>query len=491
METDNISIIGTSYQNHDGGMCLIENGKVSIVKLSERYTRIKHDGYIIPFIEEFLLNGDNLSVMFISSINYDKSVEVLNTDKKIKIISEHHLLHAYCGFYSSNFDDALCIVMDGYGYQYENKNEVISAYLFENGKFSKEIDKIYEDFPLKENTTCSIGRKFAKMCETLNISDVGKGDFDSGKLMGLAQYYGNENKLPKEYLNEEWWFKVCQANELQRNSEEDILKLIAKYVKQTGVKNIVLSGGVFLNCVATYKILKNLNINLHVDPICNDNGICLGAAFKGYFDETGKIPERINHTYFGASQNEYNFENLKIAKVSYSNIIDLILDKNVVAIFQGQSEIGQRALGNRSLLFDPRVVEGKYFVNKIKNREQYRPFAASVLLEHVDNWFDIGESPFMSYASNAYENAIENVPAVIHADNTCRVQTVTQKQNYHFYNLINEFYVRTGIPMLLNTSFNLAGEPLVETFDDAKNILSKSELNFIYLPELNILVSKK
>jgi carbamoyltransferase len=184
-------------------------------------------------------------------------------------------------------------------------------------------------------------------------------------------------------------------------------------------------------------------------------------------------------------------ENESIINCSYSQVIDLIQQKHLVALFQGRSEAGPRALGNRTLMFDPTVPNGKDLVNLIKRREWFRPFAASCLLEHVHDWFDMAglkESPFMMYAVNALSGVMEKVPSVIHIDNTCRVQTVTKKQNLHWYNLIEEFYIRTSVPMLFNTSFNLAGDPLVETIEDALDTLRRSEIEYLYLPEIGKLV---
>jgi len=194
---------------------------------------------------------------------------------------------------------------------------------------------------------------------------------------------------------------------------------------------------------------------------------------------------------------DYNFEvscnEFQRKTVSYSDVIDLLVAGNIVAMYQGRSEAGPRALGNRSILFDPRVKDGKDIVNKVKNREWYRPFAGTILKEFVHEWFDmrgLDESPFMMYAVNAKENAKELVPAIIHVDGTCRIQTVTQEQNLHYYNLINEFYKRTEVPILFNTSFNLAGDPLVETMDDAFDTLRKTEIKYLYLPERNELLIK-
>lgn len=180
-----------------------------------------------------------------------------------------------------------------------------------------------------------------------------------------------------------------------------------------------------------------------------------------------------------------------INDVSYSDVIDKILDQKVVALFQGRSEAGARALGNRSLLFDPRNKSGKDIVNQIKKREEFRPFAGSILMEYAKEWFhmeNISESPHMSFSLKCIEEKVKEIPAVVHVDGTCRIQTVRRKQNLHFHKLISEFYIRTGVPLLLNTSFNLAGDPLVETPEDALNTMSNSEISYCYFPEINMLV---
>lgn len=166
--------------------------------------------------------------------------------------------------------------------------------------------------------------------------------------------------------------------------------------------------------------------------------------------------------------------------------LEIILKQEILAIFQGASEMGPRALGNRSLLFDPRNKDGKTIVNKVKKREWYRPFAGTVLLEHATEWFEMGtikESPYMSFAIPVKENKKELIPSITHVDGTCRIQTVTEKQNKNFYNLIKSFYEKTQVPILFNTSFNLAGEPLVETKEDALSIMARSDLNYLYIPK--------
>ncbi len=165
-------------------------------------------------------------------------------------------------------------------------------------------------------------------------------------------------------------------------------------------------------------------------------------------------------------------------------VIDLLLKQKPVVIFQNDSEWGPRALGNRSMLFDPRNKNAKEIINKIKGRQWWRPTAATILWEHKDEWFDfenLNESPYMTFAIEAKEKARQEIPAVVHVNNTCRIQTLKKNQNFHYYNLINAFYKITKIPLLLNTSFNLAGWPLVETFNDATYTLFNSDLEYIYI----------
>jgi carbamoyltransferase len=167
------------------------------------------------------------------------------------------------------------------------------------------------------------------------------------------------------------------------------------------------------------------------------------------------------------------------------NAVNILLEQKPLVIFQGKSELGKRALGNRSILFDPTNKDAKNIVNKFKKREWWRPLAGTILLEHVHDWFDIAtlkESPYMSFAVDAKQQAIKKIPSIVHVDNTCRIQTVTKEQNLNYYNLILEFYNKTKVPVLLNTSFNLAGFPIVETLDQAKNVCSVSEFKYLYLP---------
>ena len=181
-------------------------------------------------------------------------------------------------------------------------------------------------------------------------------------------------------------------------------------------------------------------------------------------------------------------------KITPEQVAKLISERNIVTIFQGRSEAGPRALGNRSILYDPTDPNGKDYVNKVKKREWFRPFAGTVLLEKANKWFDMAgleESPFMMYAMDVWPDKQEKIKAITHVDGTCRIQTVTEEQNPHYYKLIQEFEKITGVPILFNTSFNLAGDPLVETIEDALETMLRSEMKYMYVPELEMLLEKK
>jgi carbamoyltransferase len=290
----------------------------------------------------------------------------------------------------------------------------------------------------------------------------------------------------------------------QTQTQEQVVRLIRKAAEMSGKKRVVISGGYGLNCVANYhylEALKDDGIEIYCEPVSNDAGTAIGAAmmfYKGITNDS-KVEPRAETLYLGP---QYEYTNEQIEKIvakydaevvdaTHADIVELLINKNIVAQFQGRSENGPRALGNRSFLFDPRFADGKDFVNGVKRREYFRPFAGSILEEHVHEWFDLRgmkSSPTMMYAVNCQPGIEEKIPSIIHIDGTCRIQTVNKEQNKHYYDLINEFYKKTGSPIVFNTSFNLGGDPLVETLDDAVATLAKSEVEYLYLPEYGKLV---
>jgi len=289
----------------------------------------------------------------------------------------------------------------------------------------------------------------------------------------------------------------------QTQTQEQVVRLIKKAVALSGKKNVVISGGYGLNCVANYHYLEQLKdegINLYVEPISNDAGTAMGAGmmfWRALSDSREK--QKLDTLYLGP---QYTYTEREIKeKVQYAggevldatnkDVVKLLREKNIVTIFQGRSENGPRALGNRSVLFDPTFEDGKDFVNTVKRREYFRPFAGSIIHEHVHEWFDLrgmDETPHMMYAVNCKPGVAEKIPSIIHVDGTCRIQTVKRDQNPHYYDLIKEFYDQTGIPIVFNTSFNLGGDPLVETLDDAIETLVKSDIEYLFLPEYGKLI---
>ena len=294
---------------------------------------------------------------------------------------------------------------------------------------------------------------------------------------------------------------------IQQETQHQVLRLIRKAVKETGHKNVVLTGGYGLNCVANYWYLEKLKdegICLYVEPVSNDCGTALGAALLWHhrINQDTRQRKPITNLYLGPKY-DYTDKEIEVTSEKYEavieeathkTVVDLIQNKNIVALFQGRSEAGPRALGNRSFLYDPRDPDGKDHVNTVKKREFFRPFAGTILKEHVHEWFDLRgmeETPFMMYAVNCQPGIEEKIPAIIHVDKTCRIQTVTEEQNKHYYDIIKTWYDATGCPIIFNTSFNLGGEPLVETLDDAIRTLATSDVEYLYLPEYNkIIISK-
>jgi carbamoyltransferase len=428
----------------------------------------------------------------------------------------HHEMHTAQAFYNSGFEKAVVIVADGGG----SITEIVPT---DGGKQACEIEsiftaeypakfvKIHESNSNKQNISC--GWKFEMISTYLGFSF-----WDAGKVMGLASY-GKPNPnvpdldddtlftrlegfkcrvdLPRTFQND-----ADLAYELQTKTQRRILNLIKKGIEMSGCKNVIVVGGYGLNCVANYYYRKNLpdDVNLYVEPISHDAGTSIGSAKFIWHMETGDTTIRpLKHIYYGPKPSYENIESKlregeTIQDIDYDGVIDLILKGNIVALFQGSSEGGPRALGNRTLMFDPRIPNGKDIVNKIKGREHFRPFAGSCLEEFCQSWFDMAgmeSSPFMMYAVDVWPEKIPFIQSIVHVDNTCRIQTVNEEQNYHWYNLIHTFHNKTGVPILFNTSFNLAGEPLVETVDDAIRTLRNSLIEYVYMPEIGKLITIK
>ena len=462
----------------------------------------------------------------------------------------HHNMHAACGFYNSGFKSAACVIVDGAGsfLQIEGLKDV--CFEFEtifHATYPGNFKQVYKHIGTQEamgfyhdegsNIYITEHPGITKAYEAVT-QYCGFPAIEAGKLMGLAPYgkpnsslppfvvdgYVNRNIIRPNYPNgaflipnkhaalkddhkyhEQGKFTDIQkdlAYKIQQESEEYVIELIRKAHELTGEKNIVICGGYGLNCVANYKYQKAFpELNIYCEPISHDGGTSIGGA-KLVWNKLNNItePSKQSSVYYGPQYDTTKYEatlsrsGMKTTKVSAADVAKLISEENIVCLYQGRSEGGPRALGNRSILFDPRVKNGKDIVNEVKHREWFRPFAGSILEEYVHDWFDLAgrdSSPHMMYAVECKPGVENKIPSVIHVDGTCRIQTVNKEQNLHYYNLISEFNKITGTPILFNTSFNLGGDPLVETLDDAIRTLQESELKYLYLPEIDTLVSKE
>jgi carbamoyltransferase len=376
---------------------------------------------------------------------------------------------------------------------------------------------------------------------------LGFGFIEAGKTMGLSSYGKKDDNIPNLFLGNRtskdlfiphypagafidqnrieifrrtteptaWHKDPSLLTDIEKNLawkiQDETQNVLASYIEKavsaTGLKKVVIAGGYGLNCVANYYLQKRFpDLEFYFEPIAHDGGTAIGIAKLIWYEHLQKEQkefsvEKQTSIYYGSEYSlpdikqilEENEKTVSVKKVSYKEIAELISNKNIVSIFQGRSEAGPRALGNRSILYDPRDENGKEFVNLVKGREWFRPFAGSVLKEDANDWFDMAgaeESPFMMMAVNVAADKITQVPCITHVDGTCRIQTVSSEQNPHYYNLIKAFKEITGVPVLFNTSFNLAGDPLVENIFDALNTLFNSKLKYMYLPELELLVTK-
>jgi len=458
----------------------------------------------------------------------------------------HHLAHAYSSFFSSGFDEASVVVADASGsilshlnklpnwYEEDYKQKLptnqdwcegISIYHFKKNEFTEVYKKwIKYPVPLETEDGVSVGTVYSEGSLQL-IYEPNDNTWPAGKLMGLASYANqsivdeapyfivekdgdifipNKRIYPKVTYNSDFYSRACVAGIYQREQERVSIMLAQKAKNLTDSKNICVAGGSFLNCNSNEKILDSgLFDNCYFVPASDDSGIPLGCAWYAYqqlidIEKVEYLSPYIGKTYtdkeINSALNEFPF--LTIEK--YDNFENLLEDvsfwltqNRVIGWFQNGSEIGPRALGNRSILASPINSWMTGHINSdIKKREWYRPFAPAVLFEHQSEifWSDV-YSPYMLVTTTVKEEWRNKIPAVTHVDFTARHQSVTEESNPRFYSLIKKFYEKTGVPVLLNTSFNGPKEPMVESPRNA--ILTFIETNLDYLVLNNILISKR
>ena len=531
-----MNILGIQ-SGHNSSVALYKNNKLIYYNQEERLSRLKKD-YSFPILclNQLKNKVSKIDVILITSYNpCEITNQISNFLIKLKVIKEavpvfylfkaHHLMHASKAFFSSGFKDALIFVVDGRGSSYNLSDgsvgyETASVYTV---NYPNEFNAVYKriftqqdninhlkvnpdfEFPLTykiNNVSISKATQFEITNQhTLahfysNISKTLGFENEEGKLMGLSAY-GKENLLIRNYLNEKFIFNennfILKNNsninmssadlsyETQIKFEKDYLDLVKTFIEKfNNYKNIILTGGTGLNILNNRKIKTYFkNHNIYVDPMCGDEGNSIGACQHYLYRMTKNHTfDKVNSLYLGPRYNIKLKEKYK--KVNEDYIVNLLLNKNIVALYQDKAEAGPRALGNRSLLMDPRIKNGKHVMNKIKGREQFRPLACCVLEEHAKDWFDLDYSPYMMYSAHAINNTNKIVPSIVHEDLTCRIQTINKKQNPKLYKILKLFYKKTKVPILMNTSFNLKGEPIVETPEDAINTLRKSKINYLY-----------
>lgn len=469
--------------------------------------------------------------------------------------SLHHLGHASAAFYASGFETAAAVVVDGAGSLHqEDTGDGGQVAGFETETiyqcaYPHEFNAVYKRYSNGTGGNWDNGIQEFDGSVTITKSYeavshyLGFGFIEAGKTMGLAPYgtrdenippffvggKGNKNLLLPMYpagafIDEsrfpylrrfsnpaEWHLDFNLVRDVDKNlawhvqweTEQQMFNLIQKAVDLTGETNIVLSGGFGLNCVANYKYLKKFpDIKFWIDPIAHDGGTALGLARYAWYQHSKSIDiAPLKTVYLGIPPDYGQLDSIsgqvgdriQISDATVDTIADHLDQGKIIALFQGQAEGGPRALGNRSILFDPRVADGKDRVNIVKQREWFRPFAGVVLEDKAGEWFDMAgldASPYMMYAVDVLDVKAELIPAVTHVDRTCRVQTVNSAQNKNLHSLLTVWCEKTGVPVLLNTSFNLAGQPLVENLVDAVLTLLNSQIDYLWLPDIGKLVSK-
>lgn len=438
----------------------------------------------------------------------------------------HHLCHASSAFFVSPFEKATILTIDGIG-------EFTTTLL---GVGEKNKIKILKELPYPN----SIGFLWEKIDKFLGLTE-----YDSAKIMGLSaygdskKYYQKFKELVKiandgEFLLDnnilkfrsedlkplEKLFGVQKLNSitdrtrdhediaagLQKITDEVIISLLKYLSEKTGLPNLCMSGGVALNASSNYKVLSSGYFkNVFIQPASHDAGTALGAAYYIWHNMLNRKKEFVmRHTFWGPEYSDKTVEKLlKENDLKYKKITNiekvtagLLAKENIIGWFQGRLEYGPRALGHRSLLADPRDIKLKDLLNnRIKHREPFRPFAASILAEDTDSWFKMPKiqsisSEFMLVAFDSKKEKQKLIPAVIHVDGTSRIQIVTKKVNPKFHKLLTEFKKITGMPLILNTSFNVIGEPIICSPQDAVNMFGKTEMDYLVINNFLIFKNK-
>ena len=482
---------------------------------------------------------------------HDKNFNDIN---KINF-SEHHFSHAASAFYPSPFKEAVILTLDGVGewatttvaIGKENKIKIIKEIHFPHS-----IGLLYSAFTYYTGFKVNSGEykvmglapygepkyKDIIINELLDLKEDGSFrlnmkyfNFATGLTMTnqkFSKLFGQKVRNPNNELLTQFHMDI--ASSIQAATEEIVIRLTSSISKETKIKNLCMAGGVALNCVANGKILKkNIFEKIWLQPAAGDAGGSLGAALAFWYQELNnkrniiKNGDEMNGSYLGPSFEEKDIENtLKklgavYEKMSEENLINTIANElkneKTVGWFQGRMEFGPRALGSRSIIADPRSSKMQKELNlKVKFRESFRPFAPSVLAKDVKEWFDFNsESPYMLFVADVKKDiqipmnendkklfGIEklnvkrsSIPAVTHVDYSARIQTVHQDTNPKYHKLLSRFKDITNCPVLVNTSFNVRGEPIVCSIEDAFKCFMGTNLDILVCENFILLKDKQ
>ena len=447
-----------------------------------------------------------------------------NDIKKI-YFSDHHLSHAASAFFPSPFEEAIVLTADGVGEwatttvaigkgnKLEIKKEIhfphslgllYSAFTYYTGfkvnsgeyklmglaPYGNPIyeDKIKKLIDIKDDGTFRLDQKYFNYATGLTMTNK--------KFNNL---FGQKPRNPKnEKITQ---FHMDIAASIQKVTEEIMIKLAKSIREEYGIKNLCLAGGVALNCSLNGRIKKEkIFKNIFIQPASGDAGISYGSCLVSTLKRKKLKTKRINNFFTGTRESERiikkNLIKRKIKfkklnnKLLHNEISKKLLEGKIIGVFRGPAEFGPRALGNRSIISKPYPERMKDHLNKnVKFREFFRPFAPMVLNEKKEEYFDLNqESPHMLIACKAKMKNRNKISAVVHVDNSCRVQTLTNKTNPFFYKLLNNFYQKSGVPVILNTSFNIKGQPIVNDSVDAIKCFKKYNIDVLILE--NFIIEK-
>jgi len=462
------NILGLNF-GHDGSVCLVKDGRLEFAIATERISKIKKQQGFTDDIINYVLDSCCITLDDIDCVaTNDFKQEVFGNQclvdkiviqgKEFKCyIIPHHLSHCASAYYTSPYDEAYCFSMDCS----MGKPEANSLVAYGRGKNLKAMYCPAE----------MVGVLYGEVTERLGL---GPALHKAGTTMGLASY-GTPFDFDYQSYTDDIKHKMNVAASVQDLFEKKVLNVLSEIDNKTD--NLCLSGGSFLNCNANSKVVMHSKFkNVHHFPACGDDGTSVGSALY------------VAHHILGESRHDYQQKDLcytgreyQSQTPDYEYIAKQLADGKIIGFFQGRSEFGPRALGNRSILADPRNFHNRELINHVvKNREWFRPFAPVTLEECYQDWFDFPiPSPYMLYTAQVKQP--EKIPAVTHIDGSARFQTVNRQTNPHYYEIIKAFGNLTDVPVLLNTSLNGNGQPILETEEDAKEFYKNSNLDMMFI----------